>query len=86
MNIHLQIYKEMALSMRCQRHKGTILLAKPLLLIGICNAIESDNVEDNRISLDEIESQYRILQKKYNVTTPFNYPLYFMASEPFYHI
>lgn len=72
--------------MHCQRYKGTILPAKPLMLIGICNAIELGCVGDNRISINEAESQYRILQKKYNVKTPFNLPLYFLASETFYHI
>lgn len=86
MSIQLQIYKEMALSLRCQKYKGAILPAKPLLLIGVCNAIEEGKVGNNRISLDVIENQYRLLQKKYGVKTPFNYPLYFLDSEPFYHL
>ena len=85
-NIQLQIYKEMALSMHCHKGKGAILPAKPLLLIGLCYAIEAGHVGDNRVSVDELEAQYRLLQGKYGVTTPFNYPTYFLASEPFYHI
>lgn len=85
-DFQLEIYKEMALSLHCYSRKGTILPAKPLLLIGICNAIDSNLINDNRISIVDIERQYRLLQEQYKINTPFNYPFYFLANESFYHI
>ena len=85
-NFQLQIYKEMALSLHCHKSKGAIIPAKPILLIGICNAIDCGLISNNRISITEVEKQYRILQKQYLVKTTFNYPFYFLDSEPFYHL
>ena len=85
-DFQFQLYRDMALSLNCQKYKGHIIPAKPLVLISICNAIALGLVKNNRIPIEIIENQYRSLQAKYNVGTPFNYPLYFLETEPFYHL
>ena len=34
----------------------------------------------------DIENKYKELQEKYEVPTPYQYPLYFMENELFYHL
>ena len=34
----------------------------------------------------DIKESYERLQKKYSATTPYQYPLYFLENESFYHL
>ena len=81
-----QMYRDLALSITCQKYWGNLIAAKPLLLICICDAIKQGLVKNNRIRLEVIENLYHIYQEKLKVTTPFNYPFYFLESESFYHL
>jgi len=79
-------YRDLILSMNCQKMNGRIIPAKPLVVLAIIDSIENKTASNNKISIEVVRGVYNNLQAEYNVGTPFQYPLYFMESESFYHL
>lgn len=84
--IKMQLYKDMILSMSCFRKNGKVIPAKALVILGIIQSIQDEGSNENRFLVQELKSRYHILQKKHDVKTPCQYPIYFMDNEPFYRI
>ena len=40
----------------------------------------------NKFYIADIKESYERLQKRYSATTPYQYPLYFLENESFYHL
>ena len=60
-------------------------VAKPLLLLSIMELI-GDSMQSNRFEIQSIKEKYEELQKQYAATTPYQYPLYFLENEDFFHL
>ena len=54
----------------------------PDLVIELICCIETNN----RIEITRIKNKYEELQKSYGATTPYQYPLYFLENEEFFHL
>jgi hypothetical protein len=84
-NLTLSLYRDQLLSLRCQRNSSGLVLAKPLLILAVFSVIKR-GAKVNRISIADLKEEYTMLQHEYDIPTPFQYPLYFMESEPFFHL
>lgn len=80
------MYRDFFLSLHCQSSNGKQNLAKPLLLLSMLRLIDNGSVKNNIFYFEDIQREYAILQKEYNVKAPCQYPVYYMESEEFYHI
>ena len=43
-------------------------------------------MQSNRFEIQSIKEKYEELQKQYSATTPYQYPLYFLENEDFFHL
>ena len=78
-------YKDAFASLHCSVCKGKANIAKPLLLLSILDLID-ERFYDNRINIQHIVEKYVEKQKLYAATTPYQYPLYFLENEAFFHL
>lgn len=83
--ILVSFYKDAFSSLHCSVCKGKVNIAKPLLLLSTFELI-GDCEQDNRFDLQSIKEKYEELQKQYAATTPYQYPLYFLENEDFFHL
>lgn len=83
--ILVSFYKDAFSSLHCSIYKGKLNIAKPLLLLSILELI-GDGMQSNRIEIKRIKEKYEELQKQYAATTPYQYPLYFLENEDFFHL
>lgn len=83
--ILVSFYKDAFSSLYCSVCKGKVNIAKPLLLLSTFELI-GDCEQDNRFDLQSIKEKYEELQKQYAATTPYQYPLYFLENEDFFHL
>ena len=83
--ILVSFYKDAFCSLHCSIYKGKLNIAKPLLLLSILELI-GDGMQSNRIEIKKIKEKYEELQKQYAATTPYQYPLYFLENEDFFHL
>lgn len=83
--ILVSFYKDAFSSLHCSICKGKVNVAKPLLLLSILELIDA-GVQSNRFEIQSIKDKYEELQKQYATTTPFQYPLYFLEYEIFFHL
>lgn len=81
----VSFYKDAFSSLHCSICKGKVNVAKPLLLLSIMELI-GDSVQSNRFEIQSIKEKYEELQKQYAATTPYQYPLYFLENEDFFHL
>lgn len=82
----ISMYRDVLRSMKCQKSKGMVNLAKPTLLLSIIKMVDNGKVSNNIFKLEDLRITYDELKEKYSVSTPFCYPIYHMGSESFYHI
>ena len=85
-SLSLQTYLDAFKSLHCQIVDGKSNPAKALVVLAILDLISEGRDNNNRASREDIEAQYKKLQEKYGVPTPYQYPLYFMENELFYHL
>ena len=83
--ILVSFYKDAFNSLHCSKCKGKVNVAKPLLLLSILELV-SNGAQSNRFEIQNIKEKYEELQKKYAATTPYQYPLYFLENEDFFHL
>lgn len=83
--ILVSFYKDAFSSLHCAVSKGKANIAKPLLLISILDLIDSVG-QDNHFDIPSVKNMYEKLQKQYGTTTPYQYPLYFLENEVFFHL
>ena len=83
--ILVSFYKDAFSSLHCSICKGKVNIAKPLLLLSILELI-GDGMQNNRIEIKRIKEKYEEHQKQYAATTPYQYPLYFLENEEFFHL
>lgn len=83
--ILVSFYKDAFSALHCSVYRGKVNIAKPLLLLSILKLI-GDDVQSNRIEIYSIKEKYEELQKQYAATTPYQYPLYFLENEVFFHL
>lgn len=83
--ILVSFYKDAFNALHCSVYRGKVNIAKPLLLLSILKLI-GDDVQSNRIEIYSIKEKYEELQKQYAATTPYQYPLYFLENEVFFHL
>ena len=83
--ILISFYKDAICSLHCSVYKGKVNIAKPLLLLSILELID-DCTQDNCIEIKRIKDKYEEIQKRYTATTPYQYPLYFLENEDFFHL
>lgn len=83
--ILVSFYKDAFSALHCSICKGKVNIAKPLLLLSILELI-GYGVQNNRIEIYRIKEKYEELQKQYAATTPYQYPLYFLENEDFFHL
>lgn len=43
-------------------------------------------MQSNRFEIQSIKEKYEELQKQYAATTPYQYPLYLLENEDFFHL
>lgn len=80
------IYREQFISLRRQSSRGTANIAKPLLLLATIKVISDGLANNNIIPIKEIASNYEVFRKEHTCSTPFQYPLYFLESDGFFHL
>lgn len=85
-SILLSLYNDAFSTIHCQVSKGVLNKAKPLLLMALMNLIEMGKAIQNRFLIADIKTAYEYSQKEYSATTPYQYPLYFLENEAFYHL
>lgn len=85
-SILLSLYNDAFASIQCQIYKGKLNIAKPLIIMSMFELIEQEHVFLNKFYIADIKESYERLQKKYSATTPYQYPLYFLENESFYHL
>lgn len=64
---------------------GKVNIAKPLLLLAMLDLMDY-STQDNRIDISNIIKKYTELQKQYESTTPYQYPIYFLENEESFHL
>lgn len=85
-SILISLYADAIRLLHCQVCRGKVNTAKPLLLLAMINLVEQGRAEDGVFDIKLIKSEYEMLQKQYAATTPYQYPLYFLENEGFYHL
>lgn len=83
--ILVSFYKDAINSLHCAVCKGKVNNAKPLLLLSVLELIGFVE-HDNCFDVESIKKKYEELQKSYGSTTPYQYPLYFLENEDFFHL
>ena len=83
--ILISFYKDAFISLHCSVCNGKVNIAKPLLLLSVLKLMD-DCVQNNRFSIQSIKEKYEELQQQYAATTPYQYPLYFLENETFFHL
>lgn len=88
MNLSLNYYKTLLLSVKTQIVAGKRKMAKPILLLSIIQAIEKHSLIKNEIQYtDELEKIYVGLFQRYGEQfSPMKYPFFHLTSDGFYHI
>ena len=84
--ILLSLYNDAFASIHCQIYKGKHNIAKPLVIMAMLELIEQGYAVMNKFYIADIKESYERLQKRYSATTPYQYPLYFLENESFYHL
>lgn len=85
-SILLSFYNDAFNSIHCQVSKGVVNKAKPIVLMAMINLVEKGRTAQNKFLVTDIKEDYECLQKQYNATTPYQYPIYFLENEEFYHL
>jgi putative restriction endonuclease len=62
-----------------------VILAKPITILAILDYIDKELTE-NRIDFEGLCKYYKLESARYNNTTPFQYPYFFLSNEEFYHL
>ncbi len=83
--ILISFYKDAFKSLHCSVCNGKVNIAKPLLLLAMLDLMDY-STQDNRIDISNIIEKYTELQKQYESTTPYQYPIYFLENEEFFHL
>lgn len=83
--ILISFYKDAFKSLHCSVCNGKVNIAKPLLLLAMLDLMDY-STQDNRIDISNIIKKYTELQKLYESTTPYQYPIYFLENEEFFHL
>ena len=83
--ILISFYKDAFKSLHCSVCNGKVNIAKPLLLLAMLELMDY-STQDNRIDISNIIEKYTELQKQYESTTPYQYPIYFLENEEFFHL
>lgn len=85
-SILLSLYNDAFASIHCQIYKGKLNIAKPLIIMSMLELIEQGDAVMNKFNITDIKESYERLQKNYSATTPYQYPIYFLENEGFYHL
>ncbi|MDB9084354.1 hypothetical protein [Parabacteroides merdae] len=85
-SILLSLYNDAFASIHCQIYKGKLNIAKPLVIMAMLELIEQGDAVMNKFNIADIKESYERLQKNYSATTPYQYPIYFLENESFYHL
>ena len=85
-SLSLRTYLDAFKSLHCQIIDGKNNPAKALIVLSVLELISEGKDNHNHVSRADIEDKYKELQDKYSVPTPYQYPLYFMENEMFYHL
>lgn len=83
--ILISFYKDAFKSLHCSVCNGKVNIAKPLLLLAMLDLMDY-STQNNRIDISNIIKKYTELQKQYESTTPYQYPIYFLENEEFFHL
>ena len=83
--ILISFYKDAFKSLHCSVCNGEVNIAKPLLLLAMLDLMDY-STQDNRIDISNIIKKYTELQKQYESTTPYQYPIYLLENEEFFHL
>ena len=83
--ILISFYKDAFKSLHCSMCNGKVNIAKPLLLLAMLDLMDY-STQENRIDISNIIKKYTELQKQYESTTPYQYPIYFLENEEFFHL
>lgn len=88
MDLQLDYYKTLFLSVRTQIVKGKKKVAKPIFLISILDMIEKGKLKSNHITYtSELEQMYNSLFEIFQKPlSPLKYPFYHLITDGFYHI
>lgn len=75
------------------RVKGEVILAKPILLLAVIDAVDSEEIVGNKIRLtDRLEQRYNALMRRYacgsqfDNSTKIEYPFWHLQSDGFWHL
>lgn len=82
----LDSYRDKWSCLKCQSYKGVVIPAKPVLLLSMLSMIDNEKAKDNRFIVQTLKEEYESMSLGYNLSTPYQYPLYFLESEDFYHL
>ena len=85
-SILLSLYNDAFASIHCQIYKGKLNIAKPLVIMAMLELIEQGDAVMNKFNIADIKESYERLQKNNSATTPYQYPIYFLENESFYHL
>lgn len=80
------MYKDEFCSLHCQVSSGKTNVAKPLVILAMLLLVRNKKTIENKFEISDIKRIYEELQNSYGATTPFQYPLYFLENESFYHL
>lgn len=85
-SILISMYKDEFRSLHCQVCRGETNIAKPLVVLAMLILVHNKKPIENKFEISDIKEIYEELQNKYGTTTPYQYPLYFLENESFYHL
>lgn len=85
-SILISLYTDAICSLHCQICREKPNIAKPLMILAMINLIEKGNVSNGLFDIESMKNEYVKLQSYYSATTPYQYPLYFLENESFYHL
>lgn len=85
-SILISLYTDAISSLHCQICRGRTNTAKPLMILAMINLIDKGDITDGLFDIESMKNEYVKLQSHYSATTPYQYPLYFLENESFYHL
>lgn len=87
-SFQIALYHDVILKMTCGTYHGVVIKAKPILLLTVIYAIESNVIKNNQIPHSaEIIDLYKQRFRRYSdKVTPFFKPYYYLQFEDFWHL
>jgi len=87
-SIQIDTYRDCILSIKCGLYKGSVIKAKPLLVLSVIFGVEKNLLQNNHLYFSsDLGEIYEELHKAYNLkVTPLFKPFYYLQFDKFWHL